>query len=227
MQITYLCELYLCSISTWKTMDCVGLNLKTNFKFLRFKKWTLPYWLHYIWCWQMWMPLSIVAATRWGTSIPVVCYTSCIPNATQAVCQTKINYNTFRVCVLCALISFYLNTTYTSGTDRTAMSLSFKKTLTFIKDSYFITENQNCMHKKNQFFASGECLLLFSPELLSSHLLSKNTKIKKHKTMILSVILKVHECETFYFILMEEYWPKVFMNVVLKTVLGHKGKDVT
>jgi hypothetical protein len=98
----------------------------------------------------------------------------------------------------------------------------------FTKDPSFITENQNCMHEEIQeLVASGECLLLFSPELLSSHLPFKNTKIKKHITMILSLILKVHECETLYFILMEEYWLKVFMNMVLKTVFRHKGKEVT
>lgn len=75
--------------------------------------------------------------------------------------------------------------------------------------------------------ASGERLLSSSPELLFSHLLSKNTKIKKHITMILSVIFKVYEHETLYFTLVEEYWLKVFMNMVLKTVFRHKGKEVT
>ena len=75
--------------------------------------------------------------------------------------------------------------------------------------------------------ASGERLLPSTPELLSSHLLSKNTKIKKHITMILSVIFKVYEHETLYFTLMEEYWLKVFMNMVLKRVIWHKGKEVT
>jgi hypothetical protein len=75
--------------------------------------------------------------------------------------------------------------------------------------------------------ASGERLLPFSPELLSSHPPSKNTKIKKHITMTLSVIFKVYEHETLYFILMEEYRPKVFTNMVLKTVYGYKGKELT
>jgi len=83
------------------------------------------------------------------------------------------------------------------------------------------------MLEENQLVASGECLLLFRPELLSSHFPSKNTKIKKCITMILSVILKVHECETLHFILMEEYWQNVLMNMVLKTVFGHTGKEVT
>jgi len=45
--------------------------------------------------------------------------------------------------------------------------------------------------------------------------------------MILSVNFKVYGHETLYFTLMEEYWLKVFMNMVLKTVLWHKGKEVT
>jgi hypothetical protein len=73
----------------------------------------------------------------------------------------------------------------------------------------------------------GERLVPFSPELLSSHLPSKNTKIKKHITMILSVIFKAYEHETSYFTSMEEYWLKVFVNMALKTVFGHMGKEVT
>jgi hypothetical protein len=45
--------------------------------------------------------------------------------------------------------------------------------------------------------------------------------------MILSVIFKVDELETLYFTLMEEYWLKVFMNMVLKRVFWPKGKEVT
>jgi hypothetical protein len=43
--------------------------------------------------------------------------------------------------------------------------------------------------------------------------------------MILSVIFKAYEHETLYFTLMEAYWLKVFVNMVMKTVLGHMGKE--
>jgi hypothetical protein len=61
--------------------------------------------------------------------------------------------------------------------------------------------------------------------LLSSHLLSKNLKMKIYKTIILSVIL--YGCETWSLTLREEHRLRVFENKVLRMIFGPKRDDVT
>jgi hypothetical protein len=56
--------------------------------------------------------------------------------------------------------------------------------------------------------------------LLSSHLLSKNVKIKIYKSVILSVVQYV--CETLSLTLREEHRPRVFENKVLRRIFGLK-----
>jgi hypothetical protein len=61
--------------------------------------------------------------------------------------------------------------------------------------------------------------------LLSSSLLSKNSKIKIYRNIILSVVLYV--CETWSLRLREERRPRVYENRVLRRVFGPKRDEVT
>jgi hypothetical protein len=61
--------------------------------------------------------------------------------------------------------------------------------------------------------------------LLSSHLLSKNVKIRIYKTIILPVAL--YRCETWYLTLREEHKLRVFENKVLRRIFGLKRDEVT
>jgi hypothetical protein len=68
-------------------------------------------------------------------------------------------------------------------------------------------------------------LLSFGAEYLSSGLQSKNIKIKKHRSIILPVVL--YGCEAQSLTLREERTLRVFENGVLGKVLGAKRDDVT
>ena len=61
--------------------------------------------------------------------------------------------------------------------------------------------------------------------LLSSRLLSKNLKIKIHRTIILPVVL--YGCETWSLTLREETKLRVFENMVLRRIFGPKRYEVT
>ena len=61
--------------------------------------------------------------------------------------------------------------------------------------------------------------------LLSSSLLSKNLKIKIHKTVILPVVL--YGCETWSLALREECRLRVFENRVLGRIFGPTRDEVT
>jgi hypothetical protein len=62
-------------------------------------------------------------------------------------------------------------------------------------------------------------------DLLSSSLLSKNTKIKIYRTIILPVVL--YGCETWSVTLREEHRLRVFENRVLRGIFGPKRDGVT
>ncbi|KAJ4445250.1 hypothetical protein ANN_07051 [Periplaneta americana] len=62
-------------------------------------------------------------------------------------------------------------------------------------------------------------------KLLSSSLLSKNLKVRIHKTVILPVLL--YGCETWTLNLREEHRLRVFENKVLRKVFGAKRDEVT
>jgi hypothetical protein len=62
-------------------------------------------------------------------------------------------------------------------------------------------------------------------DLLSSSLLSKNTKIKIYRTIILPVVL--YGCETWSLTLREQHRLRVFKNRVLRRVFGPKRDGVT
>jgi hypothetical protein len=59
---------------------------------------------------------------------------------------------------------------------------------------------------------------------LSSRLLSKNIKIRIHKTIILPVVL--YGCETWSLALSEEHRLRVFQNRVLRRIFGTKRDEV-
>jgi hypothetical protein len=60
---------------------------------------------------------------------------------------------------------------------------------------------------------------------LSSHLLSRNVKVKIHKTIILPVVL--YRCETWSLTLREKHRLRVFENRVLRRIFGPKRDEVT
>ena len=61
--------------------------------------------------------------------------------------------------------------------------------------------------------------------LLSSRLLTNNTKIKIYRTIILPVVLYV--CETWTLTLREECRLRVFQNGVLRRIFGPKRDKIT
>jgi hypothetical protein len=62
-------------------------------------------------------------------------------------------------------------------------------------------------------------------DLVSSSLLSKNTKIKIYRTIFLPVVL--YGCETWSVTLREEHRLRVFENRVLRKIFGPKRDEVT
>ena len=81
--------------------------------------------------------------------------------------------------------------------------------------------NKNSIHEEiNSRLKSGNACYNSVQNILSSSLLSKNLKIKIHRTIILPVIL--HGCGTWSFILKEERRLRVF-----KRIFGSKRDEVT
>jgi len=74
-------------------------------------------------------------------------------------------------------------------------------------------------------FKSGNACYHSVQNLLSSSLLSKNTKIKIYRNIILHVVL--YGCETWFLTLREERSLRVFENRVLRKIFGHKREEVT
>ena len=62
--------------------------------------------------------------------------------------------------------------------------------------------------------------LILVQRLLSSRLLSKNLKIKIHKTIILSVVL--YGCEVWYLTIKEECRLRAFEKRILRRIFGSK-----
>jgi hypothetical protein len=86
--------------------------------------------------------------------------------------------------------------------------------------------DQNCMHEeiKNRQNSGNACWHSVQ-RILSSHLLSRNLKIKIHKNIILPVVLC--GCETWSLTLREEHRLRVFENRVLRGIFGTKWDEVT
>jgi hypothetical protein len=73
--------------------------------------------------------------------------------------------------------------------------------------------DQNCMHKKiNSTLSSGNACYQSVQSLLSSHLLSRNVKVKIYKTIILPGVL--YGYETWSLTLREQHRLRVFENRV-------------
>jgi hypothetical protein len=84
--------------------------------------------------------------------------------------------------------------------------------------------NQNDIHDEIQSkLNSGNVCYHSVQNLLSSHLISKNLKIKTYKTVILPVVL--YGCETWNLTLMEEHRLRVFENRVLRKIFGPKREE--
>jgi hypothetical protein len=86
--------------------------------------------------------------------------------------------------------------------------------------------DQNCIHEEiRSRLNSGNACYHAVQNLLSSHLLTRNVKIKIYKTIILSVVL--YGCETWSLMLSEEHRLRVFENRVLRRIFGPKRDEVT
>jgi hypothetical protein len=118
------------------------------------------------------------------------------------------------------LKSYILVRTYTT-------SIVYFKSL-----KYFLDEYVTCkLHEQFptdiiQFRRShsGNAYCYSFQNLLSSHLVSKNLKIRIYKTVILPVVL--YGCETWSLTFGEEYRLRVFENRVLRIFLDLKGRKI-
>jgi hypothetical protein len=81
--------------------------------------------------------------------------------------------------------------------------------------------DQNSMHKENKSrLNSGNASYHLVQSLLSSHLLSRNLKVKIYKTIILPDVL--YGCQTLSLTLSEEHRLRVFENRVPRRIFGPK-----
>jgi hypothetical protein len=78
-------------------------------------------------------------------------------------------------------------------------------------------QNDICDEIKNKLNSGNACYHSVK-NLLSSHLISRNLKIKIYKTVILPVM--PYGCETWSFTLGEEHRLRVFENRVLRKIFG-------
>jgi hypothetical protein len=79
--------------------------------------------------------------------------------------------------------------------------------------------DQNCMNEEiKSGLNSGNACYHSVQSLLSSHLLSRNIKVKIYKTIILPVVL--YGCETWSLTLREEHRLRVFQNRVQRRIFG-------
>jgi hypothetical protein len=85
--------------------------------------------------------------------------------------------------------------------------------------------DQNCMHEeiKSRLNLGNACYYSVQ-SLLSSHLLSRNLKVKICKMIVLPVVL--YGCETWSLTLREEHRLRVFENMVLRRIFGPKQDEV-
>jgi hypothetical protein len=85
--------------------------------------------------------------------------------------------------------------------------------------------DQNCMHKeiKSRLNSLNACYHLVQ-NLLSSHVLFRDIRVKMYKTIILPVVL--YGCKTWPVTLREEHRLRVFENRVLRRIFGPKRDEV-
>jgi len=86
--------------------------------------------------------------------------------------------------------------------------------------------NQNSIAEEiKSRLKSGNACYHSVQNILSSRLLSKNLKIKIYRTIILPVIW--YGCETWSLTLREERKLRMFENMVLRRIFGHRRDEVT
>jgi hypothetical protein len=86
--------------------------------------------------------------------------------------------------------------------------------------------NRNSIHEEiKSRLKSGNACYHSVQNLLSSRLLSRNTKIRVYRTVILPVVL--YGCETWSLTLREEQRLRVFENRVLRRIFGPKRDEAT
>jgi hypothetical protein len=83
----------------------------------------------------------------------------------------------------------------------------------------------NCIHEeiKSRLNLGNACYHSVQ-SLLSSHLLSRNIKVKIYKTIIVPVVL--YGCETWSLTLSKEHRLRVFENRVLRRIFGPKRDEL-
>jgi hypothetical protein len=109
--------------------------------------------------------------------------------------------------------------------DTELANTSFENVSQF-KYSRTTVRNQNLIQEEiNKGLNSGNACYHSVQNLLPSHLLSKNIKVRICKTIILPVVL--YGCETWSLILKEKHRLRVFENRVLRKIFGPKREEVT
>jgi hypothetical protein len=88
-----------------------------------------------------------------------------------------------------------------------------------------LTSRNSIQEEIKRRLKSGNACYRSVQNLLSSSLLSKNTKIKIYRSIILPVVL--YGCETLSLRLREEHRLRVFENRVLRRIFGPKRDEVT
>ena len=85
--------------------------------------------------------------------------------------------------------------------------------------------NQNYIQEENKSrLKPGNACYLSVQKILSSSLLSKNIRIKIHRTIILP---HVHGCDTWSLTLRKECRLRMYENRVLRGIFGSKRDEVT
>ena len=88
-----------------------------------------------------------------------------------------------------------------------------------------LTQQNSIQEEIKSRLKSGNACYYSVQNLLASSLLSKNIKIKIHRTIILPVVL--YGCETWSLKLREEGRLRVFENRVLRRIFGFKREELT
>ena len=102
---------------------------------------------------------------------------------------------------------------------------SFDMVEEFIYLGTTITNEISIQEEIKSRLKSGNACCHLVQNLLSSSLLSKNIKIKKHRSIILPVVL--YGCETWSLTLRKERRHRVFENRLLRGIFGPKRDEVT